>query len=143
MHERHEIQAEGIRGNQTDGQVCEKNWIVYNGTCYLYDDAGLTWKECEKFCRDHNASLPFVCDSGIKETVRRFMKSSGDHWAGLYRQNGAWLCSDGIRLLDEQFKDYSDMDCGIFNKNEIFAHTCDSNKECVCVKKSPWQHPQF
>ncbi|XP_073537415.1 C-type lectin domain family 2 member A-like [Phyllobates terribilis] len=84
---------------------CEDYWIWYRGKCYSFSTERNTWRNSEKFCNSHNASLAIIENKEEKDFLFRF-NGTDNHWIGMRRtdDNTAWIWTNGESYNESLFK---------------------------------------
>ncbi|KAM4030463.1 early activation antigen CD69-like [Anomaloglossus baeobatrachus] len=84
---------------------CEDDWIWYRGKCYYFSEEPDTWRNSEKFCNSHGASLATIENKEELDFLFRF-KGLDNHWIGMRRTNDntAWTWTNGTLYNESLFK---------------------------------------
>nr|XP_028559737.1 regenerating islet-derived protein 4-like [Podarcis muralis] len=82
--------------------TCAREWLQYQGNCYGYFEAKMTWEEAEIECQSyhrgaHLASILTVAESlVVADHIFAYQTEPSNVWIGLHdiRHNGKWRWSD-------------------------------------------------
>ncbi|XP_078360840.1 CD209 antigen-like protein A isoform X3 [Oculina patagonica] len=81
----------------TNSQVCPKNWIYMEGSCYHFSSgASLNWTAAKSACEDLGSNLVVINSQAEQQAIAA--KVSQRTWIGLYRNpkdKSRWLWVDG------------------------------------------------
>ncbi|XP_073318885.1 ladderlectin-like [Pagrus major] len=102
--------ALGAVSSSDDHQVklqrggCPMFWYGFNGRCYKYAAAHLTWADAELYCVSEGANLVSIHSleeqNFIKALIKNFDHTEGFTWIGLSdtQKEGGWMWSDGCAV---------------------------------------------
>ncbi|XP_010613093.1 asialoglycoprotein receptor 2 isoform X4 [Fukomys damarensis] len=80
---------------QSNGtECCPVNWVEYEGSCYWFSRAGMTWPEARNYCQLENAYL-VVLNSWEEQKFITQHTSPFHTWIGLTDSEGSWKWVDG------------------------------------------------
>ncbi|XP_034992324.1 regenerating islet-derived protein 4-like [Zootoca vivipara] len=111
--------------------TCAREWLQYQGNCYGYFEAKMTWEEAEIECQSyhrgaHLASILTVAETlVVADHIFAYQTEPSNVWIGLHdiRHNGKW------RWSDESTYNYKAWMLGAPNKR-------GENKYCVELLRS-------
>uniref|UniRef100_A0A671WM60 C-type lectin domain-containing protein n=1 Tax=Sparus aurata TaxID=8175 RepID=A0A671WM60_SPAAU len=83
---------------------CPMFWYSFNGRCYKYVAARLTWADAELYCVSEGTNLVSIHSLEEQEFVNSLIKNfdhtQGFTWIGLSdtQKEGGWMWSDGCAV---------------------------------------------
>uniref|UniRef100_A0A3B3BP85 C-type lectin domain-containing protein n=1 Tax=Oryzias melastigma TaxID=30732 RepID=A0A3B3BP85_ORYME len=79
-------------------QMCPKDWIQFNESCYFFYNSNSPWKtwyESRQFCQSKNSDLVVISSQEeqtfIKSTIEFYFDTWHGYWIGLRRINNNWI----------------------------------------------------
>ncbi|XP_078511809.1 early activation antigen CD69-like [Lissotriton helveticus] len=115
---------------------CPRQWMWYEGRCYLFSNETKSWDASHAFCSSQNANMSTIATLLDKAIVTRF-KDSKDYWVGLRNTDGEWRWPDGSRLRDGiiQLRNSGPgLDCAYLNAERLGALDCATSRHWICTK---------
>ncbi|XP_078510290.1 early activation antigen CD69-like [Lissotriton helveticus] len=116
---------------------CPRQWMWYEGRCYLFSNETKSWDASHAFCASQNANMSTIATLQDKAIVTRF-KDSKDYWVGLRNKDGGWRWPDGSRLRPDiiQLKNSGPgLDCAYLNAERLGALDCATSRHWICTKE--------
>ncbi|XP_073319522.1 lactose-binding lectin l-2-like [Pagrus major] len=83
---------------------CPMFWYSFNGRCYKYVAAHLTWADAELYCVSEGANLVSIHSleehNFVNSLIKNFDHTEGFTWIGLSdtQKEGGWMWSDGCAV---------------------------------------------
>ncbi|XP_075698466.1 uncharacterized protein LOC142663603 [Rhinoderma darwinii] len=83
---------------------CEDDWIWYRGKCYFFSTEHDTWRNSQRYCNSHNASLAIIDNKKELDFLFQF-KGSDNRWIGVRRtdDNKSWTWTNGTSYNENLF----------------------------------------
>ncbi|KAM9723752.1 C-type lectin domain family 4 member E-like [Menidia menidia] len=88
------------RGNLSGCGPCRSGWVLYGGSCYLFQDSDWRpWSESLEFCQKLNAHLVVIGNQQEQEFISGRIEFYFDEYhgyhIGLREENGKWIWVNG------------------------------------------------
>ncbi|XP_043974276.1 natural killer cells antigen CD94-like [Gambusia affinis] len=78
--------------NGSECLLCQRGWIFFNESCYLFSDVWSLWNESRQFCQFKSADLIVIDNHQEQKFIYYNLKSI--HWFGLYKSGSDWIWID-------------------------------------------------
>nr|XP_006110773.1 C-type lectin domain family 2 member B-like [Pelodiscus sinensis] len=110
---------------------CPDGWLGYQGKCYYFSEAELSWNDSRMNCSAFGASLAGI-DS--KQQLMFMMRYNGDleHWIGLWRGNQQWTWVNGSNFNSPSLLIRGGGDCAYLSAKSISSSRCTTERNWVC-----------
>nr|XP_024654053.1 galactose-specific lectin nattectin-like [Maylandia zebra] len=83
---------------------CPMFWYNFNGRCYKYVAAHMSWADAELYCVSQGANLVSIHsqeeENFVRTLIKNFDHTEGITWIGLsdLHKEGRWMWSDGCAV---------------------------------------------
>ncbi|XP_041963687.1 CD209 antigen-like protein A isoform X1 [Alosa sapidissima] len=118
---------------------CGKDWVEFEGFCFLLSRERLTWSESRSECRRRGGYLAVPDQDRVQNFLSQVSKSL--HWIGLSRsRSGAWLWVDNSTLGKSNWSEQpGEADCVYLNGEAVPAQSwttakCSAVTYYICQK---------
>ncbi|EHB04460.1 Asialoglycoprotein receptor 2 [Heterocephalus glaber] len=122
---------------QSNGtECCPINWVEYEGSCYWFSRAGMTWPEARNYCQLENAYL-VVINSWEEQKFITQHTGPFHTWIGLTDTEGSWKWVDG-----SDYK-YGYRNWALSQQQNWWGSEVGGSKDCVEVLSNGFWNDNF
>ncbi|XP_019205933.1 lactose-binding lectin l-2 [Oreochromis niloticus] len=130
---------------------CPMFWWNFNGRCYKYVAAHLSWADAELYCVSQGANLVSIHSEEeqnfVRTLVKNFDHTEGWTWIGLsdLHKEGRWMWSDGcavrfVHWCPHQPDNWKGIEhCGHINYSNLKKwndYSCSTISPSVCATRT-------